>query len=346
MHDVSDTVVLGTGFAGLTAAARLAEEGHRVHCHGDGADGASLKNFGQLHSGAVYAPVLPEVAASCWQHRSRWSGLIGTDIRRAPGLALFASHGEVEQYVQAWSGLGIPARRLFTSELDKYGTRPAVAPAAAFALRDISVDVAALHARTIEYASSCGVGFAPPKSYAPFFSGEDVVLREPEGGCRRSVTLVLAVGHRTGDVLDRLGIQHPLAISHVPYGVLKWRKTLPLTYWLDGDKLAVSPQPTGIHVALPGRVKDTTDDAIEHDRLAAAMATWWPDFPVEGLRLRWGRVAEPLGVRPDPSAVVVDLSDPPPGWGRAANLVVCLPGKWTTAWHAADQVAHVIAGRG
>jgi hypothetical protein len=51
-------------------------------------------------------------------------------------------------------------------------------------------------------------------------------------------------------------------------------------------------------------------------------------------------------VQPDPSALVVDLNNSPPGWGQAANLIVCLPGKWTTAWQAADQVAQAVATRG
>ncbi|MHA6761999.1 hypothetical protein [Streptacidiphilus sp. PAMC 29251] len=35
---------------------------------------------------------------------------------------------------------------------------------------------------------------------------------------------------------------------------------------------------------------------------------------------------------------MVDVVDPLLGWGHLTNLVVCLPGKWTTAWQAADQV--------
>ncbi|EST38914.1 hypothetical protein N566_05000 [Streptomycetaceae bacterium MP113-05] len=346
MKSAPDTVVLGTGFAGLTAAVRLAEEGHRVRCHGDRAAGASLENFGQLHSGAVYAPVLPEVAAACWQHRSRWFSLLGSDIQCTPGVALFSSDNEVERYTHAWWNLGIPAKPLSASELDEYKTKPSLDAARAFALPDISVDVAALHAKTVAHAAVHGVDFAPPESCAPVFSGAEVLLWSADAGYYRPRTLVLAAGHRTVHLLNVLGIQHPLTIENLPYGVLEGPlPQLPLTYWLDGDMLAISPQGDGVRAALPGRPSSPTDAARERYRLAVALSRRWPEVPAERLRLKWGHAAEPSGAQPDPSAVVVDLSSPPSGWGRVANLIVCLPGKWTTAWHAADQVAQAVEAR-
>ena len=49
-------------------------------------------------------------------------------------------------------------------------------------------------------------------------------------------------------------------------------------------------------------------------------------------------MCEPTGDHADPAGLVVDLRDPPFGWSHAANLIVALPGKWTTAWHCADEV--------
>lgn len=347
MKNVPDIAVLGTGFAGLTAAVRLIEEGHRVRCHGDRVSGASLQNFGQLHSGAVYAPVLPDVAAACWQYSSRWFGLLGSDIPRTSGLALFSSHGEDERYTQAWSNLGIPAKKLSGSELDEYRAQPSLDFATAFALPDVSVDVAALHSKTIGYAAVRGVDFAQPDSYTLAFSGAEALLWSAGTGYHQPHTLVLAAGYRTAHMLNLLGIEHPLAINNLPYGVLESPLLrLPLTYWLDGDMFAVSPRSDGVKVALPGRPSGPTDDATERYRLSAAFSRRWPEIPAERLQLRWGHAAEPVGNQPDPSAVVVDLSSPPPGWGRVANMVVCLPGKWTTAWHAADQVAQAVSVRG
>ncbi|MBW1603499.1 FAD-binding oxidoreductase [Streptomyces sp. JJ66] len=346
MKNAPDTVVLGTGFAGLTAAVRLAEEGCRVRCHGDRVAGASLQNFGQLHSGAVYAPVLLDVATACWRHRSRWFGLLGSDIPRTPGVALFSSHKEVERYTQAWSNLGIPAKPLSGSELGEYGNQAFLGSARAFALPDFSVDVAALHSKVVGYAVAHGVDLAPPETCAPVISGAEVVLWSPDAGYYRPGTLVLAAGHRTVQLLNLLGIQHPLTIGNLPYGVLEGPlPRLPLTYWLDGDMLATSPQGDGIKAALPGRPSAPTDAAKERYRLAVALSRRWPEIPAERLQLRWGHAAEPSGPHADPSAVVVDLGYAPPGWGRVTNLIVCLPGKWTTAWHAADQVAQAVAAR-
>jgi hypothetical protein len=138
------------------------------------------------------------------------------------------------------------------------------------------------------------------------------MLWTPGAGYYRPGTLVPAAGHCTVHLLDLLGIQHPLAVTNLPYGVLEGLSPrLPLTYWLDGDMLAVSPQTKGTHFALPGRPSGSADDAIEHHRLATALSRRWPDLPVEKLRLKWGQVAEPAGIRPDPSALVLDLSNPP-----------------------------------
>uniref|UniRef100_UPI002248B982 hypothetical protein n=1 Tax=Streptomyces TaxID=1883 RepID=UPI002248B982 len=253
----------------------------------------------------------------------------------------------VERYTLAWSNLGIPAKPLSGSELGEYGTQAFLDSARAFALPDISVDVAALHSKTVAHAAAHGVGFAQPESCAPVFSGAEVLLWSADAGYHRPRTLVLAAGHRTVQLLNLLGIQHPLTIGNLPYGVLEGPlPRLPLTYWLDGDMLAVSPQGDGIKAALPGRPSSPTDVAKERYRLTVALSRRWPKIPAERLQLSWGHAAEPSGPQPDPSAVVVDLGSPPPGWGRVANLIVCLPGKWTTAWHAADQVAQAVAARG
>ena len=76
------------------------------------------------------------------------------------------------------------------------------------------------------------------------------------------------------------------------------------------------------------------------------MARHWPSLTGAHLTLRRGSVAEPRGDRADPSAQVIDMRDPAAAWDRADNLIVCLPGKWTTAWKSADQVLKAVAGSG
>ncbi len=66
-------------------------------------------------------------------------------------------------------------------------------------------------------------------------------------------------------------------------------------------------------------------------------------YPIDrDLSLHWGTVCEPANAHADPTSLVVDLRDPPTGWSRAANLVLALPGKWTTAWHCAERVVDTL----
>ncbi|EEP73570.1 hypothetical protein MCAG_03897 [Micromonospora sp. ATCC 39149] len=60
------------------------------------------------------------------------------------------------------------------------------------------------------------------------------------------------------------------------------------------------------------------------------------------LSLIWGTVCEPTSPHADPSSFVVDLRQPPDGWTPTGNLLVALPGKWTTAWHCADRVVDAL----
>ncbi|MFD4786242.1 NAD(P)/FAD-dependent oxidoreductase [Streptomyces sp. NPDC058459] len=342
-----DVLVLGAGFGGLTAAVRLAEEGHHVTCLSDELPGASWHNFGQLHSGAVYAPVLPEVAAACWKHRSRWSTLLQNSVATRTGIGLFQDAANAPRYVDMWKRLGIPVRPLTAGQVRDHGLLVTEPPAAGFLLPDLVVDVAALHTALHRKARKEGAVIEHIASARLVRRGSQAAVRTSSSELREADTVVLAAGHRTAQLLDLLGIEHPLAVSRLPYGVLPdCRRHIPLTYHLDGDLLAVSPQNHGLHVALPGRPDDRASDAAQHYRLAAALSRHWPQLPVEKLELRWGKVAEVQGQTPDPSVAVADLGGPATGWGRVGNLVVCLPGKWTTAWHGADLIAQAVARRG
>ncbi|MFF3870013.1 hypothetical protein [Micromonospora sp. NPDC001898] len=115
-----------------------------------------------------------------------------------------------------------------------------------------------------------------------------------------------------------------------------------VTYWLDGDLLATSPDRGGIRVGLPSVKGGYGTTAEERVRLLEALDRHRlhqsrPDF-----RLIWGTVCEPTSPHADPSSLVVDLRQPPEGWTPTRNLLVALPGKWTTAWHCADQVVDAL----
>ncbi len=152
----TDIVVVGTGLCGLAIATTAAQRGHRVRCVGDGRPGSSLANFGQLHSGAVYAPVLPQLARACWQYRDQWRDLARPAMVAEPyGHALFATVDRVDEYREAWQSIGIDVEEIDPSA--SAVATAALAPAAAFRIPDFSVDLRILHARTTELALASGV---------------------------------------------------------------------------------------------------------------------------------------------------------------------------------------------
>ncbi|WP_176733740.1 hypothetical protein [Micromonospora peucetia] len=40
------------------------------------------------------------------------------------------------------------------------------------------------------------------------------------------------------------------------------------------------------------------------------------------------------------------VSADPGDWSRVLNLVVAVPGKWTTAWHCGDRVVNALEKKG
>ncbi|GAA1821097.1 FAD-dependent oxidoreductase [Planosporangium flavigriseum] len=332
-----DVLVIGTGLCGLAIAVTAARRGLQVRCVSNERPGASLANFGQLHSGAVYAPVLPAVARACWQHHDRWRALIEpAQVGDSYGLALFHAIDALDRYHDAWTRIGIDA-----VEVDPRTAGPFPPPAAAFRIPDRSVNLPALHARLLDLARASGV---PPARRL------DVTLRRdptstlvwPGQSTQRAHVVVLATGADTPLLLSRAGIRHTLGVRRIAWGRFIGVDAKSLTYWLDGDLLAISPDVAGIRIGLPaveGRY-DTTE--AEHDRLRAALDRRGIRPGDGDLDLLWGTVCEPTNPHANPSSTVIDLRDPPPGWTPTANLVVALPGKWSTAWHCADQVVDAI----
>jgi glycine/D-amino acid oxidase-like deaminating enzyme len=339
----NDVTIIGTGLGGLAVAIRLAEEGYRVTCYGDDRPGASMSNFGQLHSGAVYAPVLPEVAAACWEYRSRWFGLLDVDDA-CHGIGLFGTEERADRYLDTWRQLRIPALPLTPRQVANVlgDIQPSVA--AAFALPDLTVDTAALRARLVAQALVLGVHIQMPAECRVDLDAAHVIV-EVDGSVAAPDLIVMCAGDRTPSLLDNAGLEHQLSVSYLPYGFVPGQHELPLTYWLDDDLLALSPASGGVNVALPGRSPLAEGGNAERAHLANSAGRHWPALATEDLVLRRGVVAELRGSGPDPTAQVIDLKTINAGWGRADNLIICVPGKWTTAWKAADQVLAALHAR-
>lgn len=330
----TDILVVGTGLCGLAIATAAARRGHRVRCVGNGRPGSSLANFGQLHSGAVYAPVLPQVARACRQYRDRWRDLARPATVGEPyGHALFATADRVDEYREAWQSIGIDVE-----EIDP--TASAVAtpalPAAAFRIPDFSVDLRILHARTTELALASGVHLVDD-TVTLHRDADDAVVAVSTSDLLSDV-VVLAAGADTPALLTQAGVEHTLGTRRIAWGRYAGPRPDCLTYSLDGDLLAISPDSDGARIGLPGVNGQYGTTDVEHRRLSAALEQRRLAPQGHDLRLHWGTVCEPAHDKADPSGLVVDLRDPPAGWRRTANLIVAVPGKWTTAWHCADEV--------
>lgn len=325
-------------------AVRLAEEGCRVTCYDDGRPGASLANFGQLHSGAVYAPVLPEVAAACWEYRSRWFGLLDDIDDSLRGIGLFGTEKHADRYLDAWRQLRIPVLPLSMRQATAILRTVKPGIAAAFALPDITVDTAALRTRLLAQAAILGVRIQTP-TRCTIRLVDSLVVAEADGRVTASDFVVVCTGANTPSLLHHARIEHKLSVSYLRYGYVPGKYRMPLTYWLDGDLLALSPAAEGVNVALPGRSSMAEGSNGEREQLATSVMCHWPELASDELVLRRGAVAELRGDSPDPTVQVIDLRARRAGWSHADNLVVCLPGKWTTAWKAADDVAATLGVR-
>lgn len=336
----AEILVVGSGLCGLAIAVTAARRGYSVRCVGDGRPGASLANFGQLHSGAVYAPVLPEVAQACWLHRDRWRELAQPALVGEPyGYALFGTADAIDGYRDAWQRMGIDVE-----EVAPGGSRTMTAyppPVAAFRILDLSVDLEILHAGITALALASGVP-TPQRQDTILHRDPDSTVVTVSPSSASPDLVVVATGADTPTLLTRAAIEHTLRTRRIAWGRYTGPRPPCLTYWLDGDLLGFSPDRDATRVGLPGVNGGYGTSEMEVARLRSALDRHRIRPPDGELTLEWGMVCEPTSHQVDPSSLVVDLRDPPPGWSRATNLIVALPGKWTTAWHCADRVVDAL----
>lgn len=329
-------LVIGAGLCGLAIAVTAARRGFDAACVGDGRRGASLANFGQLHSGAVLAPVLPAVAQACWEHRNDWPDelLRPARVGEPGGHALFTTTEAVDRYRAAWQHIGIDVEEISPGHSAFAATRP---PAAVFRVPDFSVDLDILHASLTALARDSGVSLLPRRRARLRRNPETGLVTVDDYGGRRDL-IVLAAGADIPDLLAQAGVAHTLRQRRIAWGRHAGIRPTALTYWLDGDLLAISPDRAGARVGLPSINGEYGTHEGEYARMRMALVRRGLHSSDAELRLQWGTVCEPATARADPTSFVADLGVPPAGWSRVLNLLVAVPGKWTTAWHCADRV--------
>jgi hypothetical protein len=209
-------------------------------------------------------------------------------------------------------------------------------------LPDRAVDVGSLLRGLAVHATTSGVRTVRDNVTLSRQGGSGSITRAGEKQHDDVDVVVVCAGAATSRLLTSLDVAHPLATMYLPYGRIATPERFGLTYWLDDDLLALSPDPDGVQVALPGRLTSPESQPAAAGRLVQSVSRHWPGLPIHNLTVQCGVVCEPVGSTPDTLAHVVDLRRPPDGWGRLDNTVICLPGKWTTAWHAADGVARAL----
>lgn len=114
-------VIVGGGFAGLSAAARLAEEGLPVTVLEASKLGfaASTRNQGWLYSGAWFAPTHPKLANQCYESLQQTVAFCPECIEQGIGEMIYFSRqsDSFDTWARAWDEAGIPYRRMLEGEL-------------------------------------------------------------------------------------------------------------------------------------------------------------------------------------------------------------------------------------
>lgn len=167
VHSSNRIVIAGGGIAGLSIARRLAEAGHAVTVleRSRLGSGASTRNQGWLHSGAVFAAGHPGIARLCYESLQQTLRLCPDCAEPGHNGAAFLLSDEgldPGHWLHAWGEVGIPYAPIPSKEL--LGHAPALTPSVtrhAFLLPDRSIRVDVLLRSLAAAAARGGVEVRP-----------------------------------------------------------------------------------------------------------------------------------------------------------------------------------------
>ncbi|MGV9678809.1 NAD(P)/FAD-dependent oxidoreductase [Nocardia sp. NPDC003482] len=354
-----DCIVIGGGVAGLMTAARLAARGIAVALlEGDrlGA-GATTRNHGMVHSGAMYARWHPEIVAACRRAQSAYRASFPECVSGIETCWYIGKPDTMAEYEARWRHHDIAAHGLDAGQLREVLSAAPAAEVHGRAVREVFIDT---HRLIIDLAARCvasnvavlvGVsglrveagpdGVRGVETAAGFLSSPNVVSCNGMGAhelLARSESVVSVELSSRLEMMMAFPGELPCAITGLEFG---WPAVAPsaaggavLASWYGAPQRFVHAR-----ARWPVPAADTAE-------LAAVLRQWlrpglidtsagvgWMCSKTEHTRGR----GDQWGTEPDFAVIDHGARDGIAGWWTV------LPGKMTLALHASQAVVTAIA---
>ncbi len=117
--------IIGAGIVGLMSALRFVKEGFDVTVFETNkcGNGASTKNQGMIHSGAMYAKLHPEIVSSCIEAQDLFSYHFPEARILTNRSIYYGSHASMSEYRKCWNAAGISYRMMSSDNTCRYFIR-------------------------------------------------------------------------------------------------------------------------------------------------------------------------------------------------------------------------------
>ncbi|QIS23427.1 NAD(P)/FAD-dependent oxidoreductase [Nocardia terpenica] len=355
-----DCVVVGGGVAGLMTAARLSRYGAAVGVlERDllGA-GATTRNHGMVHSGALYARWHPEVVPTCLQAQAAYRSSFPKAISDIDTCCYFGTPATMGDYATRWRRDNLAAHEIDTQQLCELLTLTGQPPVQGFAVQELLIDTPALITDLAARCVADGVDLLLGTRVSRVVTADGAVRGvDTTTGSIDAANVVVCNGIGTHSVLEQSASQVtgelrsrlemmmafpgelPCALIGLEFGwpalapaaaggvVLASRYGAPQRF-VRGP--ARWPVPTADTVALTGELSQWLRPGLLDETAGVA----WMCSKTEHTRGsgdQWGT---------EPNYAVIDHRDRDgiTGWWTV------LPGKMTLALHASRTVAQAVTG--